>query len=278
MERSRTFLMTRERTWMLTAVAVVVLVLLSWLFADGLLIGPLWNGEDWMSSPLITYLMIVLIVAAGWYQAQRIPESGIELRLGSATMTPGQVDDPIRWQLLLGNIFFALFWLPVRFFVGREWFSAGMHKVTDPAWTDGGAAVRGFWERAVTVPAEGRPPITYDWYRQLLQYMLDNNWNTFFGPLIAWGELLVGVGLLVGALVGIAAFFGTVMNVSFMLAGTASSNPVLFGLGVFLVLAWKVAGFWGLDRWLLPALGTPWDRVAARTGGGPAGVAPRRAG
>jgi thiosulfate dehydrogenase (quinone) large subunit len=278
MERSRTFLMTRERTWMLTAVAVVVLVLLSWLFADGLLIGPLWNGEDWMSSPLITYLMIVLIVAAGWYQAQRIPESGIELRLGSATMTPGQVDDPIRWQLLLGNIFFALFWLPFRFFVGREWFSAGMHKVTDPAWTDGGAAVRGFWERAVTVPAEGRPPITYDWYRQLLQYMLDNNWNTFFGPLIAWGELLVGVGLLVGALVGIAAFFGTVMNVSFMLAGTASSNPVLFGLGVFLVLAWKVAGFWGLDRWLLPALGTPWDRVAARTGGGPAGVAPRRAG
>jgi thiosulfate dehydrogenase (quinone) large subunit len=277
MERSRTFLMTRERTWILTAVAVVVLVLLSWLFADGLLIGPLWNGEDWMSSPLITYLMIVLIVAAGWYQAQRIPEGGIELRLGSATMTPGQVDDPIRWQLLLGNIFFALFWLPVRFFVGREWFSAGMHKVTDPAWTDGGAAVRGFWERAVTVPAEGRPPITYDWYRQLLQYMLDNNWNTFFGPLIAWGELLVGVGILVGALVGIAAFFGTVMNVSFMLAGTASSNPVLFGLGVFLVLAWKVAGFWGLDRWLLPALGTPWDRVAARTGGGPAGVAPGRA-
>lgn len=262
---------------MLTVVAVVVFVLLSWLFADGLLIGPLWNGEDWMSSPLITYLMIALIVAAGWYQVQRIPETGIELRLGSATMTPGQVDDPIRWQLLMGNIFFAIFWLPVRFFVGREWFSAGAHKVTDPAWTDGGAAVRGYWERAVTIPAEGRPPITYDWYRQFLQYMLDNNWNTLFGPLIAWGELLIGVGLLVGALAGIAAFFGTVMNVSFMLAGTASSNPVLFGISVFLVLAWKVAGFWGLDRWLLPVLGTPWDRAAARTGGGPTGVAPGRA-
>jgi thiosulfate dehydrogenase (quinone) large subunit len=277
MERSRTFLMTRERTWMLTAVAVVVFVLLSWIFADGLLVGPLWNGEDWMSSPLITYLMIVLIVAAGWYQAQRIPAEGIPLRFGSAPMTPGQVDDPIRWQLVMGNIFFAIFWLPIRFFVGREWFSAGVHKVTDPAWTDGGAAVRGFWERAVTIPAEGRPPITYDWYRQFLQYMLDNNWNAFFGPLIAWGEVLVGVGLLVGALVGIAAFFGTVMNVSFMLAGTASSNPVLFGIGVFLVLAWKVAGFWGLDRWLLPALGTPWDRVAARPDSGPAGVAPGRA-
>ncbi len=274
MERSRTLLMTRERTYVLTAIAVVLFLLLSWIFADGLFTPPIWNGEDWVSSPLISYVLIVLIVAAGWYQAQQLPAEGIALRFGAASMTPGQVDDPIRWQLLMGNIFFALFWLPVRFFVGREWVSAGWHKVTDPAWTDGGMAVRGFWERAVTIPAEGRPPITYDWYRQFLQYMLDNNWNAFFGPLIAWGEVLVGIGLLVGALVGIAAFFGTVMNISFMLAGTASSNPVLFGIGVFLVLAWKVAGFWGLDRWLLPALGTPWERVAARSGTGPAGVAP----
>ncbi len=49
------------------------------------------------------------------------------------------------------------------------------------------------------------------------------------------------------------------MNFNFLLAGTASTNPVLFGLGVFLVLAWKVAGWWGLDRWLLPALGTRWS-------------------
>jgi thiosulfate dehydrogenase [quinone] large subunit len=92
--------------------------------------------------------------------------------------------------------------------------------------------------------------------------MIDNGWYSWFAKLIAWGEVLVGLGLLVGALVGIAAFFGTVMNFSFMLAGSASTNPVLFGLAVFLVLAWKVAGFWGLDRWLLPALGTPWNRGA----------------
>ena len=161
----------------------------------------------------------------------------------------------------MGNVFFALFWLPVRFFVGRDWLSAGWHKVTDPEWTQGGAALQAYWERAVAIPEQGRPAITYDWFRQFLQYMLDNGWYTWFAKLIAWGEVLVGLGLLVGALVGIAAFFGTVMNFSFMLAGSASSNPVLFGLAVFLVLAWKVAGFWGLDRWLLPALGTP---VAAR--------------
>ncbi len=64
--------------------------------------------------------------------------------------------------------------------------------------------------------------------------------------------------MIVGALVGIAAFFGTVLNFNFQLAGSASTNPVLFGLGVLLVLAWKIAGWWGLDRVLLPRLGTPW--------------------
>jgi len=36
---------------------------------------------------------------------------------------------------------------------------------------------------------------------------------------------MVGLGLLFGALVGIAAFFGTAMNMSFMLAGTARLEP-----------------------------------------------------
>jgi thiosulfate dehydrogenase [quinone] large subunit len=48
------------------------------------------------------------------------------------------------------------------------------------------------------------------------------------------------------------------MNMSFMLAGSASTNPVLFTLAIGLMLAWKVAGYYGLDRWLLPALGVPW--------------------
>jgi thiosulfate dehydrogenase [quinone] large subunit len=267
MDRKTTVMMTRERTWMLTAISLAVFVLLSWIFADGLFAPPLWNAEDWVSSPLITYLLILLIIGVGWRQAQSLPAEGIPLRLASDPMTPGQVEDPVRWRLLMGNIFFALFWLPVRFFVGRDWLSAGWHKVTDPAWTGDGTALQSYWQRAVTIPEQGRPPITYDWFRQFLQYMLDNGWYTWFAKLVAWGEVLVGLGLLVGALVGIAAFFGTVMNFSFMLAGSASTNPVLFGLAVFLVLAWKVAGFWGLDRWLLPVLGTPWQRGAPLASG-----------
>ena len=32
----------------------------------------------------------------------------------------------------------------------------------------------------------------------------------------------------------------------------------MFTLAVGLMLAWKVAGYHGLDRYLLPLLGTPW--------------------
>ena len=263
MDRHATFRMTRERTWVLTAVSVILFILLCAIFADDLFAPPLWNGEDWISSPLITYLLILAIVLAGWSQARSIPTGGVALRL-TPDPAPGQIDDPPGWRLLLGNIFFALIWLPMRFFLGRDWLSHGAEKIVDPAWMDQGEALRGFWEQAVVIPEQGRPPIAYDWFRQFLQYMLDNGWYTWFAKLVAWGEVLVGLALLLGALVGLSAFFGTFMNFNYMLAGSSSTNPVLFGLAIFLVLAWKVGGHWGLDRWLLPMLGTPWARAEAQ--------------
>jgi thiosulfate dehydrogenase [quinone] large subunit len=49
------------------------------------------------------------------------------------------------------------------------------------------------------------------------------------------------------------------MNLNYLLAGTVSINPVLFVGGIGLILAWKVAGYIGLDRFVLPKLGTPWQ-------------------
>jgi thiosulfate dehydrogenase [quinone] large subunit len=48
------------------------------------------------------------------------------------------------------------------------------------------------------------------------------------------------------------------MNMNYLLAGAVSTNPILLVIAVLLMLAWKTAGWWGLDRWLLPVLGTPW--------------------
>jgi len=91
--------------------------------------------------------------------------------------------------------------------------------------------------------------------------------------LITFGELAIGIGLLVGALVGIAAFCGALMNMSFLLAGSASVNPILFTFAIGLMLAWKVAGYYGVDRYLLPRLGVPWHS-AVSTGGPLASRAP----
>jgi len=80
------------------------------------------------------------------------------------------------------------------------------------------------------------------------------------------GEVAIGVALIAGVLTGVAAFFGALMNMSFLLAGSASTNPIMFTLAIGLILAWKVAGYHGVDRYLLPLLGTPWraGTVAAR--------------
>ncbi len=153
----------------------------------------------------------------------------------------------------------APLWLGARLYLGYEWFEAGRHKLQDDAWMDGGAALRGYWERATAIPEQGSPPITYGVYREYIQYMLDHGWYDWFAKVVVVGELLVGIGLIVGGLVGIAAFFGALMNMSFMLAGSASTNPLLFTLSILLILAWRVAGWIGLDRWLLPALGSPWS-------------------
>lgn len=185
------------------------------------------------------------------------------------------ITDPPVAQALFNNTRWAWLWLVVRLYLGYAWINSGLGKLANPAWVHTGEALRGFWERAVAIPEPpARPPIAFDWYRAFLQTLLDSGSYTWFAKLVTAGELLVGAALILGMFTGIAAFFGGFMNWNFMLAGSASTNPVLFVLAVFLVLAWKTAGWWGLDRWLLPLLGTPWkpgrlfSRGEGRTGDG----------
>ena len=76
----------------------------------------------------------------------------------------------------------------------------------------------------------------------------------------------VGIALILGVVTGIAGFFGCFMNMNYMLAGSTSVNPVMFVLGLFIILAWRVAGWYGADRFILPALGTPWQPGSAFSG------------
>ena len=169
------------------------------------------------------------------------------------------VHDPQLAHVLFADARSAPVWFGLRLYLGYQWLAAGYEKVTGTGWMDGGTALKGYWTSATAIPAKGKPPITYGWFRDLLQFLLAHQTYTWFGKLIALGEVLVGIGLIVGCLVGFAAFFGALMNFNYMLAGSASTNPMLFALAIGLILAWKVAGYWGIDRVLLPALGAPWS-------------------
>ena len=174
-----------------------------------------------------------------------------------------EVQDPPLARFLFSDTRSAALWLVLRVFLGYQWLTAGWHKVEDPAWMTTGEALKAFLTRAAALPAPpARAAITFDWYRSVLQYLLDVQAYTWFARVVAAGEVLVGVALILGLFTGIAAFFGGFMNWNFMMAGTASTNPLLFVIAVALILAWKVAGYYGLDRYVLPALGTPWQTGA----------------
>jgi thiosulfate dehydrogenase [quinone] large subunit len=153
----------------------------------------------------------------------------------------------------------APLWLGIRLYLGFEWLVAGWDKLREEAWRDG-TALEGYWSRAVVIPEEGRPAIYYDGWREFIQFMLDRGWADWFTWIIVLGEVAVGIGLILGAFTGIAAFFGAVMNVSFLLSGSTSSNPVLLLLAILVIVGRRVAGYIGVDRYLLPKLGTPWQR------------------
>ena len=111
---------------------------------------------------------------------------------------------------------------------------------------------------AIVIPDAGRPAIAFNWYRGFIQFLLNTGSYTWFAKVVAFGELAVGIALVLGAFTGIAAFFGAFMNWNYMMAGSASTNPLLFAAAIGLILAWKVAGFIGLDFFLLDLVGVPW--------------------
>ena len=158
---------------------------------------------------------------------------------------------------------FSILWLAVRVWLGYEWIEASLHKLSSPDWMVTGNALKGFWMGAVKIPAEGRPAIAYDWYRNFLQAMLNAEAYTWFAKIVAVSEMLFGIALIAGLFVGATAFFAGFMNWNFIMAGSASVNGVFFGLAVLLVLAWKIAGYIGLDYYLLPRVADLWMKPKA---------------
>jgi thiosulfate dehydrogenase [quinone] large subunit len=188
------------------------------------------------------------------------------------------IENPKFIQTLISDTRLAWLWLPLRIWLGYQWIEASLHKINNPAWVQTGEALKGFWMGAVAIPEAGRPPIAFDWYRSFIQMLIDAQAYTWFGKLVAYGEMLVGIALIVGAFTGFAAFFSGLMNWNFMMAGSASTNPLLFVIAVSLILAWKVAGYVGADYYLLRWIGVPWQHEGASARAGSLATEPVGAG
>ena len=189
------------------------------------------------------------------------------------------IPEPPIAKFLFADTRMAWFWLIVRLYVGYQWLTAGLDKLTGHSFTfdasfgksagtpwvfgaHDGAAIKGFVAGALA-QSTGAHPAVQGWYAAFLQSVVLPN-AAVFAYLVTFGEVLIGLGLLFGVLTGIAAFFGVFMNLNFLLSGAVSINPIIGTLALVLVLAWRVAGYYGVDRYLLPLLGTPWTGTLTR--------------
>lgn len=216
----------------------------------------IWNfaaqtsDDGWGIALLILFVLALLLAFVQFFQERSA--------LKSATSTE-RFPEPALAKFFLASEGSAAMWFVIRMEVGSEWLLAGWEKIKEPAvWGTSGKAMGGFVAGALA-KASGPNPAVQGWYVWFLQHLVQPNVG-LWSFLITYGEFAVGLGILLGVLTGIAAGFGVLMNLNYLLAGTVSINPILGMFGLFLIFSWRVCGWVGGDRLLLPALGLPWQR------------------
>src|SRR3984957_9983217 len=191
---------------------------------------------------------------------------------GSSSDVPNQTLGLSAW--LYRSHVASVLWLAVRLWLGYEWFNAGYQKIwgSEKAafWNGGGAAVKGFATAGVVGSATGKGGASYGWWAAFLHNFVVPN-ASWIAKLITLSELAIGVLLILGLVTGAAATAGIVLNLVYMFTGSAGVNPAFAIVSLLLILAWRNAGYFGLDRFALPRMarlfhqGPRVDKAAPRT-------------
>lgn len=155
---------------------------------------------------------------------------------------------------LFKNKYFNIVWTALRIWLGYQWLSAGIEKVTGGGWigSTSGTAVTGFLKGALA-KAGGAHPAVQSWYAEFIKNIALPN-ATAFSYIVAIGEILVGISLILGALTVVGLIAGALMNLNYMLAGTTSTNPNMYTVAFILLFVGANAYTIGLDQFILPAL------------------------
>jgi thiosulfate dehydrogenase [quinone] large subunit len=151
-------------------------------------------------------------------------------------------------------------WLVARVWLGYQWVNAGYQKIwgseRSAFWYGNGAGVKGFASAGVVGSMTGKGGASYGWWASFLHNFVIPN-ASWIGKFVSLAEILIGVALILGLLTGAAAFAGLLLNITYMFSGSAGVNPMFAILAVLLVLAWRNAGWLGLDRFVLRHEWTP---------------------
>jgi len=119
--------------------------------------------------------------------------------------------------------------LPLRFFLGATFLYAGVQHLTDPSYFD--PSRPGFIGRLVTQYAVGSP--LHDFLLGVVEPHAVS-----FGYLVATGEILIGLAVLVGLLFRIACVAGLALNLTFFLSATWTVFPFYFGSDIVFAVGW----------------------------------------
>jgi thiosulfate dehydrogenase [quinone] large subunit len=159
----------------------------------------------------------------------------------------------------------GILWLIARLWLGYEWFNAGIEKVFgegNAAWIGpkAGGAVAGFLKGAIAKsalapgfdPIKTPHPAVNEWYAYLAQNVFLPN-AALFSYLVAFGEVAIGVALILGVLTRFSAVMSVLLGLSLLMAGATSTLPQMLAIGVALATAGGVAiGYYGLDYFVRP--------------------------
>lgn len=180
--------------------------------------------------------------------------------------------DPESIVRLLGDTRLAPLWLVARVYVGWVWLSVGWGMLQSSAWMRDGSALRLAWQHETG--GEGWKARDASLNAEIAGLLVDSGGVQWIARIVAVSMTLVGIALILGVLAGLVAFLGVILSANVLIAGSVAIDPLVLGLAVALVLTWKTAGWIGLDRWLLPLLGSPWTSRASPRSEKPRGRRP----
>src|SRR5699024_4623032 len=110
-------------------------------------------------------------------------------------------------NFIRSNKFFAGLLAIIRIYVGYQWVTAGLCEVV------GGWAASGFRQGAMSERGRENPAVQ-GWGPTLLEAVALPNAG-LFSFMVAGGEVLVGIALILGILTNLAALMGITMNFAF---------------------------------------------------------------